>query len=125
EWFSQYVADGSVSAADMHFKFPVGSISVDGEPKPMPEGAMQIDLVGDGLQLLPLEGLPEVQVEGEAGLSMRDNQLTMTFERARVPEFGNEVTITNAAYINQDISASEQIFEISGDVAGSVPGILG
>jgi hypothetical protein len=125
EWFSEYVADGSVSAADMHFKFPVGSISVDGEPKPMPEGAMQIDLVGDGLQLLPLEGLPEVQVEGEARLSMRDNQLTMTFERARVPEFGNEVTITNAAYINQDISASEQIFEISGDVAGSVPGILG
>lgn len=124
EWFTEYVADGSVDTANMRFNFPVGSISMDGEPRPIPEGAMHIDLVGDGLQLLPLEGMPEVQVEGEARLAMRDNQLTMTFERARVPEFGNEVTITNSAYINQDISASEQIFEISGDVTGSVPAIL-
>lgn len=124
EWFAEYVADGSVQSADMHFNFPVGSISMDGEPRPMPEGAMRVDLVGSGVQLLPIDGLPEVQVEGEARLTVRDNQLTMAFERARVPEFGDEVAITNAAYINQDISAAEQIFEISGDVTGSVPGIL-
>ncbi|AEQ51556.1 hypothetical protein SAMN05428936_102176 [Pelagibacterium halotolerans] len=124
EWFTEYVADGAVSRADMRFRFPVGTIALDGEPRPMPEGAMQIDLVGDGVQLRPLEGVPAFQVDGEARLTMRDNQLTMAFERANLTEFGDEVSISNAAYINQDVSASEQVFEISGDVSGPVPAIL-
>lgn len=125
EWFTQHVAEGKVSAADMRFNFPVGSISLDGESRPMPKGAMHIDLVGNGLKLLPIDGLPEFQVEGEARLTMRDNQLAMAFERALLPQFGDAVEITNAAYINQNVSAIEQVFEISGDVAGSVPAILG
>ncbi|HWJ86796.1 MAG TPA: hypothetical protein VNS12_01835 [Pelagibacterium sp.] len=125
EWFTSYVSDGRVSAADMRFRFPVGSISLDGEQRPMPQGAMQIDLKGSDVQLLPLDGLPEFQVDGEAQLTMRDNQLTMAFERARVPEFGAAIAIENAAYINQDVSATEQIFEVSGDVSGPVPAILG
>tara|TARA_R100000365_G_scaffold3160_1_gene9928 strand:- start:1204 stop:4626 length:3423 start_codon:yes stop_codon:yes gene_type:complete len=124
EWFTRYVADGTVAGADMHFRFPVGSIALDGEPRPMPEGAMRIDLVGNGVQLRPLEGVPEFQVGGEARLTMRDNQLTMAFERASLTEFGDEVSIANAAYINQDVSASQQVFEISGDVSGPVPAIL-
>lgn len=124
ELFTTYVGDGTVRTADMHFKFPVGSVALDGEQRPMPEGAMRIDMVGEGLQLLPMEGLPEFQVEGESRLTMRDTQLTLAFERARVPEFGSQVAITNAAFINQDVSADEQIFEISADVSGSVPGIL-
>src|SRR5690606_41632827 len=43
---------------------------------------------------------------------------------SRIPQFGDDVAITNAAYINQNVSADEQVFEISGDVAGSVPAIL-
>lgn len=124
EWFARYVDEGRVSAADMRFNFPVGSISLDGQPRPIPEGAMRIDLEGSGLKLLPIEGLPEFQVEGAARLTMRDNQLTMAFERARIPQFGDDVAIANAAYINQNVSAREQVFEISGDVSGSVPAIL-
>lgn len=124
DWFTRYVADGTVSAADMRFRFPVGSIALDGEPRPMPEGGMQIDLVGDSVQLRQLDGMPEFQVDGEARLTMRDNQLTMAFERASLAEFGDEVSVSNAAYINQDISASEQVFEVSGDVSGPVPAIL-
>jgi hypothetical protein len=124
EWFTQYVADGTVSGADMRFRFPVGSIALDGQPRPMPEGAMQIDLVGRGVQLRPLDGVPEFQVDGEARLTMRDNQLTMAFERANLTEFGDDVSIANAAYINQDVSASQQVFEVSGDVSGPLPAIL-
>ena len=124
EWFTAYVADGTVGSADMRFRFPVGTIALDGEPRPMPEGALKIDLVGNGVQLRPLEGVPEFQVDGEARLTMRDNQLTMAFERANLTEFGDAVSISNAAYINQDVSASEQVFEISGDVSGPVPAIL-
>ncbi|WP_417581758.1 hypothetical protein [Pelagibacterium sp.] len=124
EWFTRYVADGSVSGADMQFRFPVGSIALDGEPRPMPEGAMKIDLVGNNVSLRQLEDLPEFQVGGEARLTMRDNQLTMAFEEVELPDFGDDVAISNAAYINQDLSASDQVFEISGDVAGAVPDII-
>ncbi|RDE09238.1 hypothetical protein DVH29_07180 [Pelagibacterium lacus] len=123
DWFTHYVNDGSVSTAEMHLAFPVGSIDMAGAPGPVPEGALTIDLVGDSVEMLAFDGLPEFQVEGQTRLTMRDNQLTVAAERAHLPEFG-EIAIENAAYINQDTSAEAQIFEISGDVTGSADALL-
>lgn len=123
EWFIEYVQDGRIATADMHFNFPVGSINMEGGDGPVPEGSMTIDLVGEDVELVPFEGLPEFQVDGRTRLTMRDNQLTVAIDRARLPDFG-EISISNAAYINQDTSAKAQIFEVSGDITGRADAVL-
>ncbi|WP_127143460.1 hypothetical protein [Pelagibacterium montanilacus] len=124
DWFVQYVADGKVETADMRFDFPVGTLDMDGEPRPIPDGAMRIDLVGSEVQLQPFEGLPEFAIEGFSRVSLVDNRFTMGFDRAVVAGEAGDIVVTHAAYLNQDTSAPEQVFEISGDISGSVPALM-
>ncbi len=122
--FTEYVIDGTVHSADMRFNFPVGTIGNPDRTGPVPEDAIDIELVGSDLELQPFEGIPQFDVEGEARVTVRDNQFTMAFERARITDPAGDIAITNAAFINQDTSAPNQIFEISGDVSGTVPTIM-
>lgn len=124
DWFVDYVMDGSVHSADMHFNFPVGTLAAEGEQQRLPEGSMTIDLVGSGVELQPFEGIPQFAVEGESRVTVRDNQFTMSFERARVPGPAGDIEVANAAFLNQDTSAEAQVFEISGDVSGTVPALV-
>lgn len=124
EWFTQYVIDGSVHSADMRFNFPVGTISTNGEKRRIPDGAMSIDLVGSEVELQPFEGLPQFEVAGESRVTVRDNQFTMAFERATITDPSGNVNIANAAFLNQDTSADAQVFEISGDISGTVPTLV-
>ena len=55
---------------------------------------------------------------------MRDNQFTMAFEKATITDPSGNIAISNAAFLNQDTSAPTQIFEISGDISGSVPTVM-
>ncbi len=124
ELFTEYVIDGQVHSADMHFRFPVGTIGKPELTGPVPDGAINIELVGSNLEIQPFEGIPRFEVEGEARVTVRDNQFTMAFERANIFDPAGNITISNAAFINQDTSAPSQIFEISGDIAGTVPTIM-
>lgn len=123
DWFTEFVRDGHIQTADMRFNFPVGSMENNGEGGPVPEGAMSIDLVGRDVELNAFDGMPEFEVEGETRLTMRDNQLTVAMERARLPGHG-DISVANAAYINQNTAAEAQIFEVSGDVQGSAAAMM-
>jgi hypothetical protein len=48
DWFVANVTEGTVARSRMDFKFPVGSMGLEGEDKPIPDGAMQIDMIGMG-----------------------------------------------------------------------------
>jgi hypothetical protein len=122
--FVEHVIDGQVHSADMRLNFPVGSIAKPGEHARIPDGAMQIELVGSDVELRPFEGLPQFAVEGQTRVSVRDNQFTMGFERAIIADPAGDIEIANAAFLNQDTSLLEQVFEISGDVSGSVPALV-
>lgn len=124
ELFTEYVLDGQVHSADMHFKFPVGTTGRPENTGPVPRDSINIELVGSDLELQPFEGIPQFAVEGEARVTVRDNQFTMAFERATINDPAGDIAITNAAFLNQDTSAPTQIFEISGDVSGTVPTIM-
>ncbi len=124
ELFAEYVIDGQVHSADMRFKFPVGTIGNPDQTGPVPEGSIDIEIVGSDLELQPFEGIPQFGVDGEARVTVRDNQFTMAFEKATITDPSGNIAISNAAFLNQDTSAPTQIFEISGDISGSVPTVM-
>ena len=43
DWFVRNVKAGTVQTASMQFSFPVGSLSTEGEDKPIPPNGMSID----------------------------------------------------------------------------------
>ena len=49
DWFVANVTEGLITQARIAFKFPVGSLGEEDEDKPVPDGAIQIDLVGTGV----------------------------------------------------------------------------
>lgn len=124
ELFTEYVIDGKVHSADMRFNFPVGTIGKPDQTGPVPPDSINIELVGSDLELQPFEGIPQFGVEGEARVTVRDNQFTMAFERGTISDPAGDIAISNAAFLNQDTSAPTQIFEISGDISGRVPTIM-
>jgi len=124
DWFVDYVRDGKVHSADIHVNFPVGTIDMEGTGEPIPEGGLTIDIVGDDVQLQPFEGLPHFEIDGAARVSVRDNRLTLAFEHAVVLGPAGNIEITNAAFLNQNTAAAEQVLELSGDISGSVNAIV-
>ncbi|MCD7061103.1 AsmA-like C-terminal region-containing protein [Pelagibacterium xiamenense] len=123
-WVVDYVGSGTVANADMAFDFPVGSIAVDGSPLPIPDGAIRVEMSADGVELLPFAGMPRLDIAGETRVLVRDEQVTVGVDRATVAGTDGPVVIENAAFLNQDTTARRPIFEVSGDISGTVPDLL-
>ncbi|WP_404403814.1 AsmA-like C-terminal region-containing protein [Pelagibacterium halotolerans] len=123
-WLVDYVKSGRVASANMVFDFPVGSIAIDGSPKPMPEGAIRVEMAADGVELLPFAGMPQLDIAGDTRVLVRDEQVTVGVDRATIAGAAGPILVENAAFLNQDTTARRPIFEISGDISGAVPDLL-
>jgi len=121
-WVVDYLEEGRVTSAHMRFDFPVGSLAEDGEP--LPEGSMAIEVAGDGVEIAQVDGMPPFAIDGGAQVSIRDNQVQFGFDRATLPAGADSILIENAVFFNQDSSAPNQIYEVSGDVTGAIPALL-
>lgn len=124
DWFVANVSAGTVSDARMHFNFPVGSISLGDEPKPIPDGAMQIDMVGTGVVVKPSEKMAPVAIEGDTKLKVDDTKVTVSAQGGRVATSSGDIKVANPALVIDNSVVSESIAELSGDVSGTIPAML-
>jgi len=120
EWFVQNVSAGQIENAKMHFNFPVGTVGKPGEDKRIPDGGVSIEGTASNVELIPLPGFPPIEIVGTTQIKVKDHFLDMGFDQAIVRDESGEATILNAAYLNQDSGAKEQIFEISGELQGDI-----
>lgn len=123
-WLVDYVDEGVITRAQMDFDFPVGSIALDGTPRPIPEDAIRIEVAADAVDLLPFASMPQLDIASETRVLVRDNQVTVGVDRAVVAGTEETVVIEHAAFLNQDTAARRPVFEISGDISGPIPALL-
>jgi hypothetical protein len=124
DWFVANVTEGTVQRSRMAFKFPVGSMALEGESKPIPDGAMQIDMVGVGVAIKPTADMDPIAIEGETRLQVDDADVTISADGGTLATTAGDITVSNPALIMDNSTPGDSIAEISGDITGSIPALL-
>ncbi len=124
DWFVHNVKAGTVESANMQFSFPVGSLSTQGEDKPMPPNGMAIDLVSSGVKVAVVDSLPAVAFNGNTRLQIRDSKLTVTADGADLPTSNGTVGLATPAVVIDNSDSNAHALEISGEVKSGIPALL-
>lgn len=124
DWFVANVTAGTVERSRMAFKFPVGSMSLEGEKKPIPDGAMQIDMVGVDVAIKPTAEMAPIAIDGETRLQVNDADVTISAAGGKLATAAGDISVANPALIMDNSTPGDSIAEISGDITGSIPALL-
>ncbi len=124
DWFVANVTEGTVAHSTMHFKFPVGTMAMRGEDKPIPKDSMVIDMVGTDVMVKPTAEMTPIAIEGETKLQLRDSDLTISAGGGKVDTGNGILTVKNPALVMDNSDPIQGIAEVSGDLSGSIPALL-
>jgi hypothetical protein len=124
DWFVKNIVGGKLGRSAMRYSFPVGTMSRPGENKPLPKNSIFMQLVGLGVQVVPMPGMSPVTIEGETRLSMQDANLTISADGATVTNGGGNIAVANVGFTMTSDTPGENIYELSGDLAGSIPALV-
>lgn len=125
EWFVKNIVAGKLKSSSMRYSFPVGTLALKGEPdKPVPKNAIHIDLVGEGVKIVPMEGMSPIEIAGETRLEMRDSNLTIAADGASLDTGDGSVAIANVGFTMAGETPGETVIEISGDLSSRIPALI-
>jgi hypothetical protein len=124
DWFVKNVKTGTVDTADMQFSFPVGTVAMKGETKPIPQNGMSIDMVGSGVTMAVTDTIPPVAVDGKTRLQIRDSKVTISADGANVPTAGGKIGLANPAMVIDNAGADGRVFEVSGEIKSGIPALV-
>jgi hypothetical protein len=124
DWFVANITEGQVARSRMDFNFPVGSLAVGDEEKPIPDGAMQIDMIGTGVAVKPTAQMDPIAIEGDTHLQVDDTDVTISAGGGRLQTTAGEIVVTNPAFIMDNSPQTNSIMEISGDISAPIPAML-
>jgi hypothetical protein len=125
-WFVKHVVGGKLKTSSMHYSFPVGTLEPgpDGKEKPLPKNAINIDIVGEGVQIVPVDGMSPITVDGDTRFQMRDLNLEMSADGARIDTQSGAIAVANVGFTMQSETPGESIMELSGDLSGGIPALV-
>ena len=123
DWFVKNVKDGTVESADMQFSFPVGTVAMKGEEKPIPQNAISIDMVGTGVKVGIVDSMAPVAIDGKTRLQIRDGKMTVAADGVKVPTSSGAITIATPAVVI-DSRTPETVFELSGQIKSGIPALV-
>jgi hypothetical protein len=124
DWFVANVSDGRVKTANMRFNFPVGSLALGGEDKPIPPDSMQIAIVGEGVAVKPTPAMPPIVIDGETRLVVDDEIVSVAGGGGGIDTASGRIAVTNPALVMDNSVPGESIFEVSGRLGAPIPAIL-
>lgn len=124
DWFVANVTDGMVTHSTMQFNFPVGSMAIGDENKPIPKNSMKIDMVGTGVMVKPTTAMAPIAIQGQTKLRLRDSDLTISAGGGAIDSGNGIITVKNPALVMDNSDPNQSIAEISGDIDGSIPALL-
>ncbi|ODT81071.1 MAG: hypothetical protein ABS76_13325 [Pelagibacterium sp. SCN 64-44] len=124
DWFVANVTEGMVTRARLDFDFPVGSLALGGEERPIPKGGMQIDMAGTGVAVRPTPAMEPIAISGETRLQVDDSSMTVSAGGGRLTTTGGRIEVANAALVMDNSDPAESIIEVSGDVAAPLGALV-
>lgn len=124
DWFVANVTEGTVARSRMDFSFPVGTLGLEGEDKPIPKDSMQIDMIGTGVEIKPTATMDPIAIDGETRLQVDDSNVIISAGGGKLATGGGEIRVANPALVMDNSNPAESIFEISGDISAPIPALL-
>lgn len=124
DWFVANVTDGTIINSNMRFKIPVGAISLTGEEKPLPPGAMKINLNGTGVTIKATDTLDPIVMDGVTRLQLNGSDVVIAAGGGRIPTSGGDIVVTSPALVFDTSVPGESIAEISGDLSSPIPALI-
>jgi hypothetical protein len=126
DWFVKHVVGGKLKTSSMRYSFPVGTLEPgpDGKEKPLPKNAIHIDIVGEGVQIIPVDGMSPITIDGETRFQMRDLSLEMSADGARIDTAKGAIAVANVGFTMASETPGESIMELSGDLSGGIPALV-
>ncbi len=124
EWFVKHVKQGVAKNISMQFNFPPGSLEQDQDDMVLPKDAIKIDILGHDVQLIPLEYMDILRIDGNVNVKVLDYKTTATMEAATLRTNKGPVKFTNGAIIIDGEKKGSNIFEISSDISSDLPALI-
>ncbi|ODT74494.1 MAG: hypothetical protein ABS76_36910 [Pelagibacterium sp. SCN 64-44] len=124
DWFVANVPEGRVKNALMTFNFPVGTLGLGNENKPIPKDSMQIEIVGEGVAIKPAESMPPIVIAGDTRLRVDDVNVSISGGGGTIDTAAGAIEVTNPALVMDNSVPNESIVEISGDLSAPIPALL-
>ena len=124
DWFVANVTEGNVVDARLDFNFPVGTLSIAGEDKPIPDGGMQIDMTGANVVVRATDAMEPLHVAGLTRLKIDDSYVAISADGGEVPTQSGAITVRNPAMIFDNSNLDQSVFEVSGSLSAPIPALL-
>ncbi|WDR04231.1 AsmA-like C-terminal domain-containing protein [Devosia algicola] len=124
DWFVANVPQGKVDTATLKFNFPVGTLGLDGEEKPIPKDSMSIEMVGTGVAVKPTPAMDAVAIDGKMRLQVRDSDITISADGGVLDTDRGPIKVGNAAVIMDNSDPNESVVEVSGDIDATIPALV-
>lgn len=124
EWFVKNVTEGRLKTSSMRYNFPVGSIDPRVKDAPLPDGSVSIDIVGEHVAFKPVDSMAPVKIDGEMKLTVRDSNVTIAADGATLKTDKGSLALANLGFVIGSDKPKQTIYEISGDVSGSIPALV-
>src|SRR5262249_30222222 len=117
-WFGQNVVGGKIDDANMKFDFPVGTLPLKGEDKPIPQNGIFVEMTASGLKVKPAAALQPIELQGKAHLQVHDADVTISADGGMLPTDKGNISVANASLeMSPADDPDQQIVEISGDMS--------
>ncbi len=123
-WFVANVADGHVVDGRMNFNFPVGSLAPENKDKKLPDDAIMIDIVGEGVAVRATEAMDPIKLDGLTRLQLQGSKTTISAEGGKIDTTGGTIAVRKPALIFDSSDPQESIIEVSGNLAAPIPALL-
>ena len=123
-WFTKNITSGTIETANMKFAFPVGTLGLNGESKPIPQNGVFIEMVADGVKVKPTDAMAPIEIQGKTRVQMHDADFTLSGDGGVVNTDKGRIEIANAAVEMSADTPGQQMVEISGDLNGGIPAIV-
>lgn len=124
DWFVANILSGAVTRSQMRFNYPLGSVPKRGEDKPIPKGGISIDMAATGVTIKATDTMAPIVIDGETRLTMRDKELTVAGQGAKIVTGGGDIGFANAALVMGRGAPGQDLIEISGDITGGIPALV-
>ncbi len=124
DWFVANVPQGRVKNARMNFNFPVGTLSLDGEDRPLPPDSMQIEVVAEGVAIRPTETMAPIVIAGDTRLTYDTSSFSVAGGGGALETDGGTIAVSNPALVFDSSNPAESIVEISGDLSAPIPALI-
>ena len=124
DWFVKSVTDGKIETVTMKYDFPVGTLGLNDESKPIPQNGVFVEMVADGVKVKPLATMAPIEIQGKTRMQMHDSEFTLSGDGGIIPTDKGNIQVANAALVmTPGENAGESIVEISGDLNAGIPAI--